>query len=224
MRTTTTKKTAAFALLSACLVGLVRTGESSAARGSAMNRPDQFRRSGKFENVDERELAYLVQNRMLEQQDNYDAYDGYDNYNGNDGYDAYDNNGGSSSGNGGSSSSNGGSSSGSSNGGSSSSTSSYKSSSSGAYGVNFFVDSQDTYYNGYQQAWRYLGHLVKCGYPSDRYNQQNSHSQDENDEWEGNNYCQRYLVWAAVSSSFVLQSPSPARKPARFSLSNGQLT
>jgi hypothetical protein len=73
---------------------------------------------------------------------------------------------------------------------------------SGAYGMNFFADSQDTYYDGYQQAWRYLGHLVKCGYPSDRYDEQEEHhSHDEDDgRLSGNNYCQRFLVWAAVST------------------------
>jgi hypothetical protein len=75
----------------------------------------------------------------------------------------------------------------------------------GAYGLNFFADSQATYYDGYQQAWRYLGWYVKCGYPSDRYDedQQNSHdnnhkSGDQEERWQGNNYCQRYLIWAAV--------------------------
>jgi hypothetical protein len=81
----------------------------------------------------------------------------------------------------------------------------YKASSSSksyAMGTNFFAKTNNVYYDGYQQAWRYLGHLVKCGYPSSRYNQQNSHSHsgDNNNKWSGNNYCQRYLVWAAVSS------------------------
>lgn len=89
----------------------------------------------------------------------------------------------------------------------SSNSSSWFSSSSnkyGAYGYNFFADSQSTYYDGYQQAWRYLGWYVKCGYPSDRYNdgqdsKSHSGSQDGNGYY-GNNYCQRYLIWAAVSS------------------------
>lgn len=69
-----------------------------------------------------------------------------------------------------------------------------------AYGKNFFAESESTEYSGYQQAFRYLGHLVKCGYPSDRYDEEDSHekSHDSNEErWRGNNYCQRYLVWAA---------------------------
>jgi len=75
---------------------------------------------------------------------------------------------------------------------------------SGAYGQNLFAESSSTSYDGYQQAWRYLGWYVKCGYPSDRYNEgsgdHNSHSGDKN-SWVGNNYCQRYLIWAAVSPS-----------------------
>ena len=87
------------------------------------------------------------------------------------------------------------------------SNSGYRSSSSynasDVYGKNFFVESQNTYYDGYQQAWRYLGHLVKCGYPTSRYYEESSHSgsQDNDDgRYRGNNYCQRYLLWAAVSS------------------------
>ena len=36
-----------------------------------------------------------------------------------------------------------------------------------AYGTNYFADSQNTYYDPYQMSWRFLGHFVKCGYPSD---------------------------------------------------------
>jgi hypothetical protein len=78
---------------------------------------------------------------------------------------------------------------------SSSSSSSY----SDAYGYNFFTDTYEAEYDGYQQAWRYLGWYVACGTPSDRYND-NSGSHDSNDGggWEGSNYCQRYLMWAGV--------------------------
>jgi hypothetical protein len=64
-----------------------------------------------------------------------------------------------------------------------------------------FVDSESTYYDGYQQAWRYLGWYVKCGSPSDRYSNQqhHSHSADSSASEESvNHYCQRYLIWAAV--------------------------
>ena len=71
-----------------------------------------------------------------------------------------------------------------------------------AYGTNFFADSQNTYYDPYQMSWRFLGHFVKCGYPSDRYDKQSQHSHDNNNQEEfGNNYCQRYLMWAAVSAT-----------------------
>jgi hypothetical protein len=73
-----------------------------------------------------------------------------------------------------------------------------------AYGTNFFVDTYNNYYDGYQQAWRYLGWYVKCGSPSDRYDEDEERSHDSKDDneqrWQGNNYCQRYLIWAAVSS------------------------
>jgi hypothetical protein len=65
-----------------------------------------------------------------------------------------------------------------------------------AYGTNFFVDSANTEYDAYQTSWRYLGHIVKCGYPSDRYDGSGSGSGDGD---QGNHYCQRYLMWAAVS-------------------------
>lgn len=71
-----------------------------------------------------------------------------------------------------------------------------------AYGVNFFAESTNTQYDGYQQAWRYLGWYVACGHPSDRYNQKDSHSHshdNNNQRYQGNMYCQRYLMWAAVS-------------------------
>jgi hypothetical protein len=84
---------------------------------------------------------------------------------------------------------------------------------SGAYGTNLFADSSNNYYDGYQQAWRYLGWYVKCGYPSDRYEDSgsgsHSGSQDNNQRWEGNNYCQRYLIWAAVSSEAVRATVIP---------------
>lgn len=79
------------------------------------------------------------------------------------------------------------------------------SSNTGAYGQNLFVDTQSTYYDGYQQAWRYLGWYVKCGYPSDRYDEEEGSHENSHDSGEqeqrlyGNNYCQRYLIWAAVS-------------------------
>ena len=91
---------------------------------------------------------------------------------------------------------------GSSNYGSSSTSSGYttsSSTSSAVYGTNFFAESSNTLYDGYQQAWRYLGWYVDCGNPSGRYNDRhNSHASHENSQTYGNMYCQRYLMWAAV--------------------------
>ena len=76
--------------------------------------------------------------------------------------------------------------------------------SSSIYGGNAYADSSSTYYNGYAQAWRYLGWYVDCNGGSSRYYSQSgggggSHSGDQSSSF-GNNYCQRYLMWAAVSS------------------------
>jgi hypothetical protein len=50
--------------------------------------------------------------------------------------------------------------------------------SSSPYGTNIFADSEYTYYDGYQQAWRMLGFYVDCS---------------------GQSSCTRYLLWAMVS-------------------------
>mmetsp|Transcript_10870 Transcript_10870/g.18015 ORF Transcript_10870/g.18015 Transcript_10870/m.18015 type:complete len:449 (-) Transcript_10870:54-1400(-) len=52
-----------------------------------------------------------------------------------------------------------------------------------------FVDSQETYYDGYQQAWRMLGFVVDCEKSAD-----NRRSLNEGDEDVA---CTRYLLWAA---------------------------
>ena len=73
-------------------------------------------------------------------------------------------------------------------------------SSANAYGYNWYADTLNTTYDGYQQAWRYLRHMIKCGYPTARYYEQDSHSHSgDNNQYRGNNWCQRYLIWAAVS-------------------------
>ena len=82
-------------------------------------------------------------------------------------------------------------------GASSSSYSSY-----GIYGSNAYADSSTTYYDGYQQAWRYLGWYVDCNGGSSRYYDRSgggSHSGSGDQQVYGNNFCQRYLMWAAVS-------------------------
>eukprot|EP00529_Nitzschia_sp_RCC80_P018688 CAMPEP_0113493290 /NCGR_PEP_ID=MMETSP0014_2-20120614/28516_1 /TAXON_ID=2857 /ORGANISM="Nitzschia sp." /LENGTH=516 /DNA_ID=CAMNT_0000387149 /DNA_START=753 /DNA_END=2303 /DNA_ORIENTATION=+ /assembly_acc=CAM_ASM_000159 len=77
-----------------------------------------------------------------------------------------------------------------------SSSSSYGS----VYGSNYYADSEQTYYDGYAQAWRYLGWYVDCNGGSSRYYDRSQHSHqsgDGNSNKIGNNYCQRYLMWAA---------------------------
>jgi hypothetical protein len=76
------------------------------------------------------------------------------------------------------------------------------SSSSNVYGKNAFADTSTTYYDGYQQAWRYLGWYVDCNGGSSRYYDRSgggSQSGSGDEAVYGNNYCQRYLMWAAVS-------------------------
>lgn len=76
--------------------------------------------------------------------------------------------------------------------------SSYSSTSS-IYGTNAYADSSQTYYDGYAQAWRYLGWYVDCNGGSSRYydRSEHSHSGSGDQQVYGNNYCQRYLMWAA---------------------------
>jgi hypothetical protein len=78
--------------------------------------------------------------------------------------------------------------------------SNYGYSSSSVYGSNYYADTQQTYYDGYAQAWRYLGWYVDCNGGSNRYYDRSQHSHSgDNSNNIGNNYCQRYLMWAAVS-------------------------
>jgi hypothetical protein len=71
--------------------------------------------------------------------------------------------------------------------------------SSSVYGSNYYADTQQTYYDGYAQAWRYLGWYVDCNGGSNRYYDRSQHSHSGDSYTIGNNYCQRYLMWAAVS-------------------------
>jgi hypothetical protein len=75
--------------------------------------------------------------------------------------------------------------------------------SSSVYGTNAYADTSTTYYDGYQQAWRYLGWYVDCNGGSSRYYDRSggggSQSGSGDSAVYGNNYCQRYLMWAAVS-------------------------
>mmetsp|Transcript_35149 Transcript_35149/g.38059 ORF Transcript_35149/g.38059 Transcript_35149/m.38059 type:complete len:527 (+) Transcript_35149:77-1657(+) len=70
--------------------------------------------------------------------------------------------------------------------------------SSSVYGSNAYADTSQTYYDGYAQAWRYLGWYVDCNGGSSRYWQQSGGGSGSGDSGQvGNNYCQRYLMWAA---------------------------
>lgn len=76
--------------------------------------------------------------------------------------------------------------------------------SSSVYGQNAYADTSQTYYDGYAQSWRYLGWYVDCNGGSNRYYDRSgggggSGSNDQDSSKVGNNYCQRYLMWAAVS-------------------------
>lgn len=53
-----------------------------------------------------------------------------------------------------------------------------------------YVDSQETYYDAYAQAWRYVGFYTDCN-PA-----QGDRRLQEGEE----NACARYLIWAAVST------------------------
>ena len=76
----------------------------------------------------------------------------------------------------------------------------------------FLVDSSsyDTSYDGYQQAWRYLGFFIDCsnrGRNNNNNNNENNNNADRDrrqrylneQDNEATNTCQRYLLWAAVS-------------------------
>jgi len=87
------------------------------------------------------------------------------------------------------------------------------------YGTNAYADSSSTYYDGYQQAWRYLGWYVDCNGGSSRYYEQSHHSGSGDQQVYGNNFCQRYLMWAAyVDESY---SGGGIGEYAIFDTSNG---
>lgn len=76
------------------------------------------------------------------------------------------------------------------------------------YGTNYYADTQQTYYDGYAQAWRYLGWYVDCNGGSSRYYGRSQHSGSGDSSYIGNNYCQRYLMWAAVSTDMFFDDSS----------------
>lgn len=56
-----------------------------------------------------------------------------------------------------------------------------------------FVDSQETYYDAYAQAWRYVGFYTDCN-PAQGDRRRLNEDEDS--------ACARYLIWAAVSTCF----------------------
>lgn len=63
-----------------------------------------------------------------------------------------------------------------------------------------FADSQNTNYDGYQQAWRYMGFYIDCSTANSNNNGNNNH-RDLKEGEGGNMGCTRYLLWAAVRSA-----------------------
>lgn len=61
------------------------------------------------------------------------------------------------------------------------------------------VDSSETFYNEYAQAWRLMGFYIDCNADQDDHRRE---LEGEDDEEEG--ACMRYLLWAAVSVEIVL--------------------
>lgn len=68
-----------------------------------------------------------------------------------------------------------------------------------------FVDS-DTYYDEYSQAWRVLGWYIDCqANQNDHHDRRKTRHLEgddgyDDDGYEVNAYCQRYILWAAVST------------------------
>ncbi len=78
------------------------------------------------------------------------------------------------------------------------STSSYTST---AATATLFVDSQYREYNGYQQAWRYMGFYIDCSTANQAEHKDDHHRHlpGEDDHGGGGSMgCTRYLLWAAV--------------------------
>ena len=65
-----------------------------------------------------------------------------------------------------------------------------------------YVDSAETYYDGYAQAWRYIGFYTDCS-PNQSsnydYDDRRRKARDLNSADDQETPCHRYLLWAAVS-------------------------
>jgi hypothetical protein len=60
-----------------------------------------------------------------------------------------------------------------------------------------YVDSMETYYDAYAQAWRYVGFYTDCGPVQDDHRRRRNRKLNEDEE----DPCVRYLLWAAVSAT-----------------------
>ena len=66
-----------------------------------------------------------------------------------------------------------------------------------------FIDGSETYYNDYAQAWRLLGFYIDCNAPHNNFNECGGEDDGQDSQDDSQPACQRYLLWAAVSTSFV---------------------
>jgi len=75
---------------------------------------------------------------------------------------------------------------------------------------NQFADGSGTYYNDYAQAWRLLGFYIDCNSPHNNFNECNENGEGGgggNDNKDNNEVaCQRYLMWAAVSTQYTTKT------------------
>jgi hypothetical protein len=62
-----------------------------------------------------------------------------------------------------------------------------------------FVDGTETYYDDYAQAWRLIGFYIDCN--AEEYEQEADDRRKLEDEDGEGEACERYLLWAAVSSN-----------------------
>jgi hypothetical protein len=71
-----------------------------------------------------------------------------------------------------------------------------------------YVDSAETYYDGYAQAWRYIGFYTDCS-PNQSsnydYDDRRRKARDLNSADDQETPCYRYLLWAAVSKIQYIQ-------------------
>lgn len=64
-----------------------------------------------------------------------------------------------------------------------------------------FLDGTETFYDDYSQAWRLLGFYIDCNADGDGVDNYRRLSEEDEDD---DRYCQRFLLWAAVSDGTAL--------------------